>query len=54
MGVIARLRHLVPCTTLLSIYRPLILPCMSYGLAARGQAAKSHSTKSLATELYLR
>ena len=42
IGVIARLRHLVPFTTLLSIYRSLILPYLSYGLAAWGQAAKSH------------
>ena len=44
IGVIARLRHLVPFTTLLSIYRSLILPYQSYGLAAWGQAAtcKSH------------
>ena len=42
IGVITRLRHLVPFTTLLSIYRSLILPYLSYGLAAWGQAAKSH------------
>ena len=34
IGVIARVRHLVPFTTLLSIYRSLILPYLSYGLAA--------------------
>ena len=45
--VIARLRHLVPFTTLLSIYRSLILPYLSYGLAAWGQAAKSHLQKIL-------
>ena len=42
IGVIARLRHLVPFTTLLRIYRSLILPYIPYGLAACGQAAKSH------------
>ena len=42
IGVFARLWHLVPFTTLLSIYRSLILPYLSYGLAAWGQAAKSH------------
>ena len=47
IGVIARLRHLVPFTTLLSIYRSLILPYLSYGLAAWGQAAKSHLQKTL-------
>ena len=45
IGVIARLWHL--STTLLSIYRSLILPYLSYGLAARGQAAKSHLQKIL-------
>ena len=45
IGVIARLRHLVPFTTLLSIYRSLILPYLSYGLAAWGQALKSHLQK---------
>ena len=47
VGVIARLRHLVPFTTLLSIYRSLILPYLTYGLAAWGQAAKSHLQKIL-------
>ena len=45
MGVIARVRDLVPFTTLLSIYRSLILPYLSYGLAAWGEAAKSHLQK---------
>ena len=47
IGVIVRLRHLVPFTTLLSIYRSLILPYFSYGLAAWGQAAKCHLQKIL-------
>ena len=47
IGVFARLWHLVPFTTLLSIYRSLILPYLSYGLAAWGQAAKSHLQKIL-------
>ena len=34
IGVITRLWHLVPFTTLLSICRSLILPYLSYGLAA--------------------
>ena len=36
IGVIARLRHLVFFTTILSIYRSFILPYLSYGLAAWG------------------
>ena len=46
-GVIARLRHFVPPITLLSIYRSLILPYSSSGLAAWGQAAKSQIQKIL-------
>ena len=38
IGVIACIRHLVPFTTLLSIYRSLILPYLSYGLAALGSS----------------
>ena len=42
MEVIIPIRHLVPFTTLLSIIRCLLLPLLSYGLAAWGQAVKSH------------
>lgn len=34
IGIIARLRHLVPFATLLNIYRSLIEPYISYGLIA--------------------
>ena len=47
IGVIARLRHFVPLCTLLNIYRSLIFSYMSYGLAAWGQAAKTHLQKLL-------
>ena len=47
IGVIARLRHFVPLCTLLNIYRSLIFPYLSYGLAAWGQAAKTHLQKLL-------
>ena len=40
VGVVARLRHFVPRTTLLNIYQSLTLPYLTYGLAAWGQAAK--------------
>ena len=49
IGVIARLRHFVPLCTLLNIYRSLIFPYLSYGLAAWGQAAKNPSTKTPCT-----
>ena len=42
VGVVTRLRHLVPRTTLLNIYQSLILPSLIHGLAAWGQAAKTH------------
>ena len=47
IGVIARLRHVVPLCTLLNIYRSLIFSYLSYGLAAWGQAAKTHLQKLL-------
>ena len=45
VGVAARLRHFVPRPTLLNIYQSLILPYLTYGLAAWGQAAKTHLQK---------
>ena len=47
VGVVARLRHFVPRTTLLNIYQSLILPHLTYGLAAWDQAAKTHLQKIL-------
>ena len=38
---------LEPFTTLLNIYQSLILPYLTYGLAAWGQAAKTHLQKIL-------
>ena len=45
IGIIARLRHFVPKSTLLHIYRTLILPYLSYGIVVWGQAAKMHQTQ---------
>ena len=45
IGIVARLRHLVPRTTLLNIYRSLIEPYISYGLVAWGQATNAHLNK---------
>ena len=45
VGVVAHLRHFVPRTTLLNIYQSLILPHLTYGLAAWGQTAKTHLQK---------
>ena len=47
IGMIARLRHLVPFATLFNIYRSLIEPYLSYGLIAWGQAANIHLNKIL-------
>ena len=47
VGIIAKLRHFVPRNTLLRIYQSLILPYISYGLAAWGLASKSYLTKIL-------
>ena len=45
VGVVAHLRHFVPRTSLLNIYQSLILPYLTYGLAAWGQTAKTHLQK---------
>ena len=47
VGIIARLRHLVPFNTLLSIYQSLMFPYLTFGLSAWGQAAQLHLNKLL-------
>ena len=47
IGVIARHRHFLSLCTLLNIYRSLIFPYKSNGLAAWGQATKTHLQKVL-------
>ena len=47
IGIIARLRHFIPLSTLLTIYRSLVAPFLSYGIIAWGQAAKSNLRKIL-------
>lgn len=47
VGIIAKMRHFVPFYTLLNIYRSLILPHISYGITAWGQAAQTHLNKIL-------
>ena len=42
LGILARLRHFVPSSTLLNIYKSLIQPYINYGLAVWGQAAQSN------------
>lgn len=47
IGSIARLRHFIPLSTLLTIYRSLVAPYLTYGIIAWGQAAKSNLHKIL-------
>ena len=47
IGIIARLRHFIPLSTLLTIYRSLVAPYLTYGIIAWGQAAKSNLCKIL-------
>lgn len=47
IGLISKLRHFVPTSTLLTIYRSLIQPYLTYGLCAWGQAYESHLKKIL-------
>ena len=41
IGLIARLRHIVPTCTLLNIYQSLIVPYITYGLISWGNACKT-------------
>ena len=47
IGLISKLRHLVPKHTLINIYRSLIAPNLNYGLIVWGQARKSYIGKLL-------
>ena len=47
IGLISKLRHLVPKHTLINIYRSLVAPYLSYGLLVWGQARKSYLDKLL-------
>ena len=47
VGLIAKLRHSVPRPILLNIYKSLVHPYQTYGLAAWGQACKTYLNKFL-------
>ena len=47
IGKISKSRHFVPRSTLVNIYRSLIVPHLSYGIVVWGQAAKVHLDKIL-------
>ena len=47
IGIISKLRHFVPLHVLLTLYRSLILPYISYGICACGHTAETHLHKLL-------
>ena len=47
IGIIAKLRQFVPRHVLLTLYRSLTLPYISYGICAWGHAAETHLHKLL-------
>ena len=47
VGLLLKLRHFVPFSTLISIYHSLIAPYLPWGLIAWGQASKSQLNKLL-------
>ena len=47
VGLICKLRHFLPRHTLLTIYRSVVAPYLTYGLMAWGQACKSYLEKPL-------
>ena len=47
IGIIAKLRHFVPRHVLLTLYRSLILPYVTYGICAWGHTAETHLHKLL-------
>ena len=50
IGLIARLRHIVPTCTLLNIYQSLITPYLTYGLISWGNACKTFRDQILALQ----
>ena len=49
IGIIS-IRYYIPTNTLLTIYRSLIFPCLSYGIAVWGQAAQTYINQVLALQ----
>ena len=47
IGIISRLRHFIPTSILLDIYRSLIQPYISYGLSVWGQTTKTNLKRIL-------
>ena len=53
IGLIARLRHIVPTCTLLNIYQSLITPYLTYGLISWGNACKTFLDQILTYSYFL-
>ena len=47
VGLIAKLRHMVPNRTLLNVYKSLIVPYITYGLTFLGNASETMLNKVL-------
>ena len=47
VGLIAKLRHMVPNRTLLNVYKSLIVPYITYGLTSWGNASETMLNKVL-------
>ena len=47
LGILARLRHFVPSSTLLNTYHSLVQLYLSYGIAVTGQAAPTNLERTL-------
>ena len=53
IGVIARLRHFVPTSTLLTLYRSLLCPYLLYGVTVWGQAPQIYLNQILVLQSVL-
>ena len=51
IGIIARSRHFIPLSTLLTIYRSLVAPFLTHGIIAWEQAARSNLRKILILQM---
>ena len=54
IGMIAKLRHSLPSSVLTNIYKSLILPYLTYGLVAWGNASKNYLNKIVLQKRVLR
>ena len=50
IGIFSRLRYYVPTSTLLTIYRSLVFPFLSYGILVWSQPAQTYINQVLALQ----